>query len=91
VDAVAIVSVVVNQLHRDLVHTGPKMLTAQSDHAILEIAASLSLDGLAVNIQVCNIGSEEIEEEWLLAWIRHRREVERDGCLAEVGGALGQG
>lgn len=84
-NTVTIVSVVVDQLHGDLVEAYLQHVAVQDNLAITEVAADGERrDWLIINDQISDIGSKEVEENGFLVGTWHLGEIERDGCLAKV-------
>jgi len=84
VKAIAIVSVVVDQLHGNLVVPNLRHVTVKNNHSITEIGLGISLDGFVVDHEVGYIRAIKVKEKWGVARRWYFREVKVDHCLAKV-------
>lgn len=90
VDAVAVIPIVVYQLHSDLIQSNLKHITVQNNLAVPEkVANGQWWHCLPVYYQVGNIRTKEIKENWILLRTWHFCQVERNSCFSEILCSLG--
>lgn len=71
VDSIAIIPVVVDHLHGDLVQSNFQHVAIQNDLSISEeVTDSEWWNWITIDNQIGNISSKEIEENWLLVCTR---------------------
>lgn len=84
-ESIAVIPVLVDHFHCDRVHTNFKQVPIKYNGAISKIASNISCDHwLVIDHKISNISTEEIDEDWLLAWRWHSHQFEMNRGFSKV-------